>query len=84
MRVKSEYGTLSIKDGWITCPVCRRNRRLLRITPTPKRIACRFFAGTARRKSFCISSEARALNAGAHDGALERAVVGSGVFVALR
>ena len=33
MRVKSEYGTLSIKDGWITCPVCRRNRRLLRITP---------------------------------------------------
>lgn len=33
LRVKSEYGTLSIKDGWITCPVCRRNRRLLRITP---------------------------------------------------
>lgn len=36
MRVKSEYGTLSIKDGWIACPVCRRNRRLLRITPDTK------------------------------------------------
>lgn len=23
---------LSTKDGWLTCPVCRRNHRLLRIT----------------------------------------------------
>lgn len=22
---------IKIKDGWITCPVCNRNRRLLRI-----------------------------------------------------
>mgnify|MGYP001039237730 CR=1 FL=1 len=23
---------ISVKDGWITCPQCRRNHRLLRIT----------------------------------------------------
>lgn len=33
LRVESEYSTLSVKNGWITCPVCRRNKRLLRITP---------------------------------------------------
>lgn len=33
LRVESEYSTLSTKNGWITCPVCRRNKRLLRITP---------------------------------------------------
>lgn len=25
------YGKIDVKDGWITCPVCRRNRHLLRI-----------------------------------------------------
>lgn len=33
MREKNECGTLVAKDGWISCPVCRRNKRLLRITP---------------------------------------------------
>lgn len=28
----SESVKLVVKDGWITCPECRRNRRLLRIT----------------------------------------------------
>ena len=26
-------GKLTVKDGWVTCPVCRRNRRLIRIEP---------------------------------------------------
>ncbi len=33
MRIKPECDTLVAKDGWIACPVCRRNKRLLRITP---------------------------------------------------
>lgn len=33
MRVNDKCGKLSVVNGWITCPVCRRNRRLLRITP---------------------------------------------------
>ena len=24
---------LTVKDGWLQCPVCRRNRRLMRVLP---------------------------------------------------
>lgn len=24
---------LTVKDGWLTCPVCKRNKRLLRVAP---------------------------------------------------
>lgn len=33
MQKTPRSDTLAIKDGWITCPVCGRNHRLLRITP---------------------------------------------------
>ena len=34
MQVKTERGKLvPVKDGWISCPNCRRNKRLLRISP---------------------------------------------------
>lgn len=34
MQNRPERGTLvPVKNGWITCPVCGRNHRLLRITP---------------------------------------------------
>lgn len=26
-------GKLTVVDGWVTCPVCKRNRRLLRVEP---------------------------------------------------
>lgn len=26
-------GKLTVKDGWVTCPVCKRNRHLIRIEP---------------------------------------------------
>lgn len=25
---------LTVKDGWLACPVCRRNKRLLHVLPT--------------------------------------------------
>lgn len=31
MQAKINYDKLVIKDGWLTCPICKRNRRLLRI-----------------------------------------------------
>lgn len=33
MQQQTNCGTLVIKDGWITCPVCKRNHRLLRVDP---------------------------------------------------
>lgn len=26
-------GKLVIRDGWVTCPVCKRNHRLIRVEP---------------------------------------------------
>lgn len=31
LHLGTEHGKIKIKNGWITCPVCNRNRRLLRI-----------------------------------------------------
>ncbi len=28
-----DHGKLVVKDGWLTCPVCKRNNRLLRVWP---------------------------------------------------
>ena len=32
MQQRRERDKLTVKDGWIACPNCRRNKRLLRIT----------------------------------------------------
>ena len=31
MQTKTKHDTLVVKDGWVTCPVCRQNHRLLRV-----------------------------------------------------
>lgn len=33
LREGAKCGKLVVKDGWVTCPVCRRNHRLIRIEP---------------------------------------------------
>lgn len=33
LQEQGKRGKLTVKDGWVTCPVCRRNRRLIRIEP---------------------------------------------------
>lgn len=33
MQRSEKYGKLTVKDGWVTCPNCKRNHRLIRIEP---------------------------------------------------
>ena len=30
---KENRGIIQVTDGWVRCPVCQRNKKLLRITP---------------------------------------------------
>ena len=31
MQTTTKCGTIEVKNGWLTCPVCHRNKKLLRI-----------------------------------------------------
>lgn len=33
MQKSPECGKLDVKNGWVTCPVCKRNHRLIRVGP---------------------------------------------------
>lgn len=33
MQSTNTHGKLVVRNGWITCPVCLRNKHLLRINP---------------------------------------------------
>ena len=33
MQNSPECAKLDVKNGWVTCPVCKRNHRLLRVGP---------------------------------------------------
>ena len=33
MQNREKCDKLVVKDGWVACPVCRRNKRLLKIGP---------------------------------------------------
>lgn len=33
MKDRADRGKLTVVDGWVTCPVCKRNRRLIRVEP---------------------------------------------------
>ena len=32
-------GIIHVKDGWVQCPICKRNKRLLRVSPQTKATA---------------------------------------------
>lgn len=33
LQKSRKCGKLTVTDGWITCPICKRNHRLLRVEP---------------------------------------------------
>ena len=42
MQMTAQYGKLlTVRNGWLTCPVCRRNKKLMKILPdtTARRVS---------------------------------------------
>lgn len=48
MQVNTKSVKLIVKDGWISCPVCGRNHRLLRITDETEACGLPVYCRTCR------------------------------------
>lgn len=33
MQVNVQSGKMMVKDGWLICPICHRNKRVMKIRP---------------------------------------------------
>ena len=51
MKTTSEYGKLIVKDGWVACPVCLRNKHLLRIGPDTEATALPVYCRDCRTET---------------------------------
>ena len=50
MQTHKKSDTLVTKDGWVTCPACGRNHRLLRITDHTEARNLPVYCRTCRRE----------------------------------
>lgn len=48
MQTANKSAILPVKDGWISCPVCRRNHRLLRIDDRTEALGLPVYCRTCR------------------------------------
>lgn len=69
MRVTSEYGIIEPRaGGWLTCPKCRRNKRLLRVRTGTVADELPVYCRDCKTEIVLhIEQEARASSAGAHE-----------------
>lgn len=57
----------NVRDGFLICPICRRNKRLLKISPETKAHGLIVYCRIAKMKFGSTSTAASALRAGASD-----------------
>lgn len=50
LQGQANCGRLTVKDGWLACPVCKRNRHLIRITPETEAQALPVFCRTCKNE----------------------------------
>ena len=48
MQTPKNGDKLTIKNGWLTCPICKRNHRLLRITDATRARGLPVYCRTCR------------------------------------
>ncbi len=50
MQGTAKCDKLVVKDGWVTCPDCKRNHRLIRIEPETEAKGLPVYCRTCRRE----------------------------------
>lgn len=50
LQTGKQHGKIQVQDGWIACPECGRNHRLLRIDPETEAKHLRVYCRTCRRE----------------------------------
>lgn len=48
LQGQANCGKLTVEDGWVTCPVCKRNHRLIRISPNTEATELPVYCRTCR------------------------------------
>lgn len=74
MQSTRKCDSIVVMDGWITCPECGRNHRLLRITPETEAHGLPVYCRTCRREGVffvCPEVIARARRLGVSDSDTE-------------